>query len=301
MLTRQAENKVKLEGILSEVNIDDKTFKKNGADTKAIGGSIKILVKQLINGEQTDLEVPVYFFATALTKNDAPNPAYDSIRKIKDEMVSIAAGGIDAADRVRITNGSIQMNEYYQNGKLISFPRINASFVNKIKKEDCKPEATFVTTFVVGSKVEDVDKDGVATGSYTVNAILPQYGGKVDIIPFKATAPGVVNAISTYWNIKDTVRASGRLNFSSRIETVEVPVDFGEPQVQNRTISVSELIITGGSQTPLDGDNAFDENDIEQALKDRTVRLAALKDKAENKGTSGKAPEKNAGFSSFGF
>lgn len=301
MLTRQAENKVRLEGILSEVNIDDKTFKKNGADTKAIGGSIKILVKQLINGEQTDLEVPVYFFATALTKNGAPNPAYESIKKIKDEMVSIAAGGIDAADRVRITNGSIQMNEYYQNGKLISFPRINASFVNKIKKEDCKPEATFVTTFVVGSKVEDVDKDGVATGSYTVNAILPQYGGKVDIIPFKATAPGVVNAISTYWNVKDTVRASGRLNFSSRIETVEVPVDFGEPQVQNRTISVSELIITGGSQTPLDGDNAFDENDIEQALKDRTVRLAALKDKAENKGTSGKAPEKNAGFSSFGF
>lgn len=300
-MLRQAENKVRIEGILSEINIDDKTFKKNGADTKAIGGSIKILVKQVINGEPTDLEVPVYLFATALTKTGATNPAYDSIRKIRDEMVSIAAGGIDAADRVRITNGSIQMNEYYSNGKLISFPRISASFINKINKADCKPEATFVVTFVVGSKVEDVDKDGVSTGSYTINAILPQYGGKVDVIPFKATAPGVVNAISTYWNLKDTVRASGRLNFSSRVETVEVPVDFGEPQVQNRTISVSELIITGGSQTPLDGELAFEESDIEQALRERTARLAEQKDKAENKGASGKAPAKNTGFSSFGF
>ena len=132
-MLKQAENTVKIEGILSEIDIDYGTFKKNGTDVNSIRGVIKVRVNQDINGVPTELEIPVHLFASQYTNAGALNPAYESIERIKKEYVSIASSDIDHADRVRITKGAIQMNEYYgQNGNLISFPRITASFVTKI-------------------------------------------------------------------------------------------------------------------------------------------------------------------------
>ena len=304
-MLKQAENTVKIEGILSEIDIDYGTFKKNGTDVNSIRGVIKVRVNQDINGVPTELEIPVHLFASQYTNAGALNPAYESIERIKKEYVSIASSDIDHADRVRITKGAIQMNEYYgQNGNLISFPRITASFVTKIKKEECNPVASFVTTLMVGTKGYEVDKDGVETDHYKVMGMVPQYGGKVDVIPFYAVNKGVVDAISNFWNEGDTVKASGKLNFTSKTETHTVEVDFGEPQEETRTISVSELIITGGSSTPLDGDFAFDEGDMQAALTERKARLAALKEKSmtTTKGTSGRAPAQGGNkFKDLGF
>ena len=297
-------NVVKIEGILSEIDIDYKDFKKNGVDTKAIGGSIKVRVNQAINGVDTELEIPVHMFAAQLTNSGSPNPAYESIARIKDEYVSIAASDIDHADRVRITKGAINMNEYYgQDGRLISFPRITASFVTKIKKEECKPKAEFTVTFMVGKAGYELDKDGVETNKYKVTGMVPQYGGKVDVVPFFAYNPGVIDAVSNYWNEGDTVKATGRLNFTSETKEVEVKVDFGEPTVETRTYSISELVITGGSSTPLDGEFAINYDDVKVALEDRKNRLAESKEKATNRGTSGKAPAAAPAkkFSDLGF
>ena len=54
---------------------------------------------------------------------------------------------------------------------------------------------------------------------------------------------------------------------------------------------MSELIITGGSSTPLDGDFAYDMDDIQAALAERKTRM----DETKKKSASGKtrnAPEK---------
>jgi hypothetical protein len=242
-------------------------------------------------------------FATQFTKNGATNPAYESIERVMNEYVSIAASDIDRADRIRITRASIGMNEYYgQNGNLVSFPRITASFVTKIRKEECKPDASFNVTFVVGAKKYEVDREGVETDRYSVIGMIPQYGGKIDVVPFVAINPGVIDGVSNYWNEGDTVRATGKLNFTSKTETFTQAVDFGDPVETTRTISVSELVITGGSSTPLDGEFAISEADVNAALAERKNRLAALKDKAANKGTSGKAPATNGKrFSDLGF
>ena len=297
-------NVVKIEGILSEIDIEYKDFKKNGTDIKAIGGVIKVRVNTQINGTDTELEIPVHMFAAQLTNAGAPNPAYESIERIMNEYVSIAASDIDHADRVRITKGQINMNEYYgQDERLISFPRITASFVTKIKKEECKPKAEFNVTFMVGKAAYEVDRDGVETDKYKVTGMVPQYGGKVDVVPFFAYNPGVIDAVSNYWNEGDTVKATGKLNFTSKTETRMVEVDFGEPTEETRTISVSELVITGGSSTPLDGEFAINYDDIKVALEDRKNRLAESKAKAANKGTSGKAPAPASGnkFKDLGF
>lgn len=298
------ENSVKIEGILSEIDIKTGSFKKNGVDTNSIGGVIKIRVNQEINGVETELEIPVHMFASQYTNKGTPNPAYESIERIMNEYVSIAASDIDHADRVRITNGQLQMNEYYgQNGNLIAFPRVTASFINKIRKDECKPTATFSIVFMVGNKGFETDKDGVETDKYKIVGMVPQYGGKIDVIPFYAINKGVIDGVSNYWNEGDTVKAAGKLNFTSRTETRKVEVDFGEPQEETRTVSVSELVITGGSSSPLEGEFALNADDVTAALAERKNRLAALKEKGNQKGTSGKAPAASAGskFKDLGF
>jgi hypothetical protein len=297
-------NIVKIEGILSEIDLKYGTFKKNGVDTKTVGGVIKVRVNTKINGVETELEIPVHMFSTQYTNAGAANPAFESIERVMNEFVSIAASDIDHADRVRITRGQITMNEYYgQNGNLVSFPRISASFVTKIKKDECKPTAEFTAIFMVGQKGYETDKDGVETDRYKIVGMIPQYGGKVDVVPFYAINPGVIDAVSNYWNEGETVKATGKLNFTSKTETYEVKVDFGEASEGVRTISISDLVITGGSSTPLEGDFALNEEDVNAALAERKTRLAALKEKAANKGTSGKAPDASTGskFKDLGF
>lgn len=294
------ENNVRIEGLLSEVDIKEGSFQKNGQTMESIGGSIKIRVNQkLSNGEEQELEIPVHMFASKLTNKGTANPAYESIMRVKNEFKSIAAVGIDSADAVRITSASINMNEYYgENGNFVSFPRIQASFVAKVKREQMKPEATFTAIFVIGSKGFEVDKDGVENPDrYEIGAILPQYGGKVDIVKFIATSKGVIDAVSNYWNVGDTVKANGRLNFSSRTETIIEDVDFGDPVEKTRTFSVSELVLTGGSSTPLSGDFAYDNDEIQAALKERQNRLAEMKDKKKTKAPAKAAPNfKDLGF-----
>ena len=292
MALRQAENSVKIEGILSEIDLKTGSTIKNNKTIEYIGGSIKVRVTQFINGKEVDLEIPVYMFSNKLKNDGNPNPAYDSIHRVMTEYTSIAAGGIDAADRIRITNGNIRMNEYYgQTGSLNSYPRINASFVTKVTDlTKFNPEASFSAVFVIAAMGPETDKDGVVVENrFKIRGVLPQYGGKVDVVDFYATTPSVIDAVSSYWTEKDTVKINGKLNFTSTVEEKLVEVDFGEPRMERRTVSVSELIITGGTQTPLDGEFAYDEDDITAALQERQAYLAELKTKAKQKESGAKA------------
>lgn len=306
-MLKQAENSVKIEGILSEIDLKTGTTNKNGKTVEYIGGSIKVRVNQILNGESVELDIPVYMFSNKLKNDGGPNPAYASIERVMNEYVSIAAAGMEAADRVRITNANIRMNEYYgQTGNLNSYPRINASFVTKVTDlTKYAPEATFSTVFVIAAMGYETDKDGVENPNrFKIRGVLPQYGGKVDVVDFLATTPSVIDAVSSYWEQGDTVKVNGKLNFTSIVEEKMVEVDFGEPRKERRTVSVSELIITGGTQTPLEGDFAYDEDEIGAALKERQVYLAEQKEKAKSKDGAAKksaaAPAKK-GFSDLGF
>ena len=305
-MLRQAENRVRIEGILAEIDIKPGSFNKNGQMMESIGGSITVKVTQKISGEEKELAIPVHMFASKLTNKGTPNPAYESIKKIADEYVSIAASenGEEGADRVRITGASIRMNEYYSaDGRLISFPRVNASFVNRISKSECKPEATYTAEFVVANKDEELDRNGEPTSRYRIDAIIPQYGGRVDVVPMFAQSKGVIDAVSTYWEVGNTVKANGRLDFSATTETTLEEVDFGEPIEKTRTINRSDLIITGGSQEPLEGEFAFDNAEIQNALAERKLRLEKQKDRDMSRAATRQAPAPTTknGFTDLGF
>lgn len=294
-MLRIAENNVRIEGILSETDLEYSSFQKDGKTIECIRGTIKVLVNQTINGEPHDNEIPIAMFASKLKNDGTSNPAYESIERVKKEFVSIAASEIGeaGADRVRINGAQIQMNEYYNaNKQLISFPRISASFVNKIKKEDCKPDASFKAEMVVGAMSYKTDEKGeqVEPPVYIVKGIMPLYGGKVQVVDFIAANENVADVIENNWQKGDTVKFLGRLNFSSKTETYIEEVDFGEPQERSRTISVSELLITGGSKDPLEGDFAYDAAEIQAGLAERTARLEKQKEQDIQRAQKRKAP-----------
>lgn len=299
-MLRQAENRVKVEGILNEIELKYGSFKKMGVDTETIGGSISVKVKQKINGEEKELVIPVYMFSTKFTNAGRPNPAYESIERVMNEFHSIAAVGEENADCIRITGGDIRMNEFYsRDGRFVSYPRVHASFVNKIARGDMHPEASFSAEFVIAKKVDEVNSNGEETGRLRVDAILPQYGGKVDVVPLYAESENVISSVSTYWEVGDTVKAHGRLDFSSITETTLEEAGFGEPIERVRTINRSDIVITGGSQEPLSGDFAYDADEIQSALADRKMRLEQQKDKPKAEMIR-KAPARN-GFNDLGF
>lgn len=300
---RQAENKVFIEGILSEIDIVERTYTKDDVQNNALAGQIKVRVEQKINGVDKILEIPVHVFVNEMTKKGTKNPAYESIDTVRREFISIASGaGVEGADRIRISGASIQMNEYWADeNRLSSYPRINASFVQRVKRDEFTPKAQFSTELVVSKMINEVDKDGVETGRLKVEGILPQYGGRVDVVPFIAENPNVVDAISQYWQPKDTVKVSGKLNFSSTVEIYTEEQGFGEPIEKKRTINVSELVITGGSQTPLEGDFAFSEEEIKNALAERKARLENRKAKELARSSSRTAPAQSGFASDIGF
>ena len=300
---RQAENKVFIEGILSEIDIVERTYTKDDVQNNALAGQIKVRVEQKINGVDKILEIPVHVFVNEMTKKGTKNPAYESIDTVRREFISIASGaGVEGADRIRISGASIQMNEYWADeNRLSSYPRINASFVQRVKRDEFTPKAQFSTELVVSKMINEVDKDGVETGRLKVEGILPQYGGRVDVVPFIAENPNVVDAITQYWQPKDTVKVSGKLNFSSTVEIYTEEQGFGEPIEKKRTINVSELVITGGSQTPLEGDFAFNEEEIKNALAERKARLENRKAKELARSSSRTAPAQSGFASDIGF
>lgn len=299
-MLKELENRVKIEGILEEIDLKTVTYAKDGKNRDAISGRIIVRVEQQINGEDKILSVPVHVFVNKQKNDGGLNPAYTNMEEVMTSWVSIAAGGMENADAVRITGAKLTVNEFYgKNDQLVSQSRVSASFATKISREQCKPEASFSAIFAVGDKGYVVDKDGVETSKYRVKGIVPRFNGSVDVVEFYAINPNVVSAVSSYWEKGDTVKANGKLNFTSTTETVQTPVDFGEPIETTRTISVSEFIITGGSQAPIEGEMAMDGNDIQAALTARQEYLTQLKAKKDSKATAAPATATAASFKDF--
>ena len=301
-MLRQAENRVRIEGILSEINLKYGSYVKNGRTVDNIGGDIKVLVHQEVNGENADFIIPVYMFAAKYTNAGKPNPAYTSIETVMKEYISIAASGSEAtADKIRITNGDIRMNEYYNaQGQLVSFPRVNASFVNKATGE-FRPEASWSLEFAVSSMDFVTDADGVEVEprKLRVKILVPQYGGKIDTMELYATNPRVIDAISSYWETQKTYSAKGRLNFTTTTTQIIEEMDFGEPEVRVRTTTVSELIVTKGTQSPLEDDMAFAPAELAAALKEHKAYLESLKEKTNNKTKNTPAPSGTSANEAF--
>lgn len=290
-MLREANNYVKIDGILSEIDLKDDSFAKDGKTIEVIRGTLKVRVNAVISGEDKVLEIPVQVFSPKLKKDGTPNPSYESMNKVRTDFISIAAcGSEEQADKISLSGCKIQMNEFAnKSGGITSYPRIAASFASK-QTGEIKHTATFQTEFAVAAIENELDKDGIETGRIKITGILPGFGGRVDVVPFYA-AGNVADAIGQYWQVNDTVAARGSLNFTSTTKVETVQEGFGDPIEKRITTNVSELVITGGSETPAEGETAFDLEELQKALTERKARLEDAKRKAEQKTTTAPAQD----------
>lgn len=285
----QSENLVRIEGILSEINLEESSFNKNGQNVPCIRGTVDIKVNYTYKDKKYDVVVPVSVFASKYTNAGKENPAYTAARYVLTDYTSIAATNEEEADRIRIPNASIAENSFYSGGSLISGIRINGSFFNRVKREEFEPSATFTATIVIANMTDEVDSDGVETGNLIIQGILVQYGERADVVKFIVIDPSAVAYIKSHWNIKDTVKINGVINYSSKTEYIEEEVGFGEPMRFPRTITVRELIITSGSPHGLDSEFTYDEEELSKALAARKNRLEQQKLASANNGGTRKA------------
>ena len=289
-MLRQALNNITVNGIYAENDLKYITYEKDGKTQESIGGKIVVKVVQPINGVEKELMIPIHVFTNKYTKKGTPNSVYAQWETAMNDYVSIAASDEEHADRISVT-GKLQMNEYYPTpDRLSSFPRVNGSFINKMRKGD-KPIAYGEIEFCVADKCEEIVNDE-PTGRILIKGIVPQYGGKVDVVTFIASpeSPKVVDVVNNYWEEGSTVKAGIKLNFSSDTKEIIEEPDFGEPIVKTRTINVSELIISGGQQDPYEEDMAFSRDDIQAGLAERKARLEAQKAKDASKAKTKSAP-----------
>lgn len=284
-MLKEADNKVMIEGILVENNVEEADYQKEGITYHCIRG--EVVIRTTIQLSKDDIvrtvEIPVKVFANQNKKDGSPNKLYAGLKKLITDYNSVSAVGEEEADYVRVSNAKIQMNEYVSQNThdIVSFPQINGLFFQKIQKQNYNPTASFEITFVVANADFEVDRNGEETGKYAITGIVPGYGGKVDVVPFKAVTQNTIDVISTYWQPGDTVKALGKINFSSEVVTNTVESDFGEPQERSYTKRVSELVIVGGKQDPLDEEFAYNETEIAEALKERKAIIEEKKKIAE--------------------
>lgn len=287
-MLREAKNSVTIEGILSEIDLQERTYEKNGEMREAVSGTIKIKVPdvQITKNLTKTLEVVGRVFANKYTNAGKLNASYESIMRVKNEMVSIAAAGSeDGATCIRIAgrSGRLQNVEYPRDGRIVSFPGVNVSFVSKINREQMKPRAEFAVEMMLKSIAPEIDANGEETGRLKIKGAVPGYNNTVQAIDFYAAGESRIDYIVNDWQINDTVYAEGILYFTS--ETQDVPgkkLAFGESAATSRTISVSDLLIMGCGE-PMTGDFAFDKQEIDAGLADHQATLDNRLSKAENK------------------
>lgn len=269
MLT-QAQNEVYIEGILSEKNLIMDEF--NG-DSR-IRGSITVQVDQNIGGTDVVTMVPVQFYAMKHTKSGTVNSSYQNLMDVIDNYKSIAESNAAEADRVRLTSRytSINMNEYpSQSGAIISQIRFRGSYLSKVTGA-FKPRTEFTLGFVLSSMNHEIGPDGEETvpAKLVIKAIVPDYRGKISVVPLTTTNPSIIHKIESECTEGGCYTFTGRINFTDTVVTTVVEQDFGDPIERSHHRTLRELVITGGSTTDSE---AWDTAEVAAAVKEYKAEL----------------------------
>ena len=259
---RQAENKVTIEGVLLEVR---NTEWKSG---KGMNIELDIEVKE--NEVHT-----VYGMSKYKKEDGSDNGIAKGFKTIVEEYKSVATHGREEADKVRVNQGRIELNEYYgQDGKLRSLPRVSTNFVNRVQAgEEFDPRAEFEAELFVRSVKPELNKEGNETGRAVLDGYIPVYGGSVIPFSFKVFTDGSEYVQDNYEPGKTVFIYGDIINYKEKI-VKKTEAAFGKDK---ETIT---YVVTGG-EDPYEEENvkSYDGELIHKALVERETYLAELKAK----------------------
>ena len=294
----QSDNSVYMSGVLNELDITTGTSAE-GKDW--IRGTAVIKCDQEIDGVPVECLGTVKMFSMRLKKDGDLNKVYDRILGYKEKFISEAAADEDhPASKVTVT-GQLEENIWIDKstGKERSTFQISSNFLNE-KRESDEDGIKFQLSGVVlndPTNAEEIDKNEEPTGRIRIKFGVIGYGGKINVLDLYASG-GAKAHIENSWNKQDTVKVTGKVNVTKKIEQIKEEQGFGDPIIKTRTISTKELIITGGSASGLEEELSYDKESILKALADRKVKIEELIE--DSKKSSSKAAPKNKS-TDFGF
>ena len=175
---------------------------------------------------------------------------------------------------------------------------VSASSATKLRTALADTEEASSEYAELENEAEDeIDKNDEPTGRIRIKFGVIGYGGKIHVLDLYASE-GAKSHIQDSWNKEDTVKVTGRVNVTKKIEQIEEKQGFGESIIKTRTISTKELIITGGSASGLEEELSYDSDSIKKALGDRRAKIDELIENSKN--STSKAAPKNKS-TDFGF
>lgn len=278
---RQADNTVMIEGLLLENRLEETEINdKINGKIPAIRGEMDIEVAE--NEVHT-----VSFFTKSLKADGTENTNFGSLATVKDAYKSVASVGRENADKVRVSNGELKLNEYYgQDGKLKSYPQIKSNFINRVKESDeYTPKAEFEVEVFIHSVIDEF-KNSEETGRAIVKSYIPLFNGIVIPFDFPVDKDGSDYVKDNYASGQTALIHGDIVNFKE-VTKAEKEGAFGKPQERITTKTVREYVITGGDD-PYDEESvkSYSVELIKKALTEREVYLGEMKNKKKDKSSS---------------
>lgn len=232
-----------------------------------------VQVTQEYDGREETSDIELRGFAMQFKNDGGTNPSYEAIQRLKN-LKTVQNYGFTDADKVSITRGTLKESSFVSKntGSLVTAWELDSNFPSKARKPDL---ASFNIDIFIRNMEDETDWEGETTGRLVVTGVLVQYGGNVDEVKFIVENPDSIEHISRNWNIGDTVNVGGRI----REKSVEITRNrqstssWGEEIPETSTRVVRELIITRGSDTPYDEDEAYDPTEIKKGLNARKARI----------------------------
>ena len=267
---KESVNQVNIEGLINEIRIND--IEKNGK--KYISGEVVVKVN---DKEGLESYIPVSFISADKKANGEPNKIYQNLQALKS-FNSIASAGIEKADMIQIRGAKLSENIFMPKGsdKVVLSTRITSNFFTRIQKQNFSPEATFNSIIYIVKmepEMKNYEGDMQETGRLLITGALVGYKDKIDLVTFIVENEKNIEFINSHYQVGDTVRIGGKLNFSEETVTVSKEVGFGEAEERTYTKRKRELIVLRGSAGPLEDEQAYQEEDIKKALLERKARL----------------------------
>lgn len=283
---RQADAKVNVEGVVSEVSLTEEMSKELGCNQ--ITGYLTVKTNDT-NFVKFNIRV------NEKTKAGTDNKAYPGIITVMNEYKSIAAVGEEDADRVRIS-GDINLYHSDQTGQDVVGYKSN--FYNRVIN-DYNPHAEFDVEMFISSITPEVTTDGEETGRVLVKGWVPQYENGIE--PLTLVAPeDVADAVESTFEPGQTVRFFGDIINDRVVIKKEIPVAIGKPKIETHVSTKNELRITGASGAYEEGISAvapYEKDTIKAAIQERKDRIESRRAMAAAKNAGGRRNTKPSGAS----
>lgn len=282
-----------------KLNVNVKELTSKGEESKTFTNLKGLVVKDLRTKDKEIEMKPTIPTMVSVAKKSEEELSQEEIARLAQNVIIRGNGDFQPnASENAFVNKDFEV---------ITNVQFNLGFGNVKFTEEPIPFEEQKAELVVDVLVKEVEAELVEaeeTGRTVLVGVVPMFGGKV--MPIKTIAPTEVvdeegETVNMAEQVLDGVSDGDSLqlyldiNYISKVEKVKKKADFSRAKVEDKITKINELLLTGAMF--LSEDKEFDEDLIDEALKQRKIYHKELidKKKAEEDGGNKKGLQGSKG------